>query len=233
MVILGALIKYTKWYWLIAGYNTASPEQQKQIDIGRLSKDISHGSFAVGGIMMIIGIVANAGFAAIGHIAMLVLPFAFVVYLVTRTQRYQVQAINGSSRKTAGMVLLFLGILFMGIVAMLMYSSQPARVTATSEYVQIDGIYSLQKKMKHIRDIKLLQDIPEIKWKTNGFNFGNIRKGNFTLQDLGNGKVYMQSQNPPFIFIKTDESFILINYTDAAETNKVFNSLHSKWINSR
>jgi hypothetical protein len=37
-IALGALIKYAKWYWLIAGYNTATPEEKKNIDIEALAR---------------------------------------------------------------------------------------------------------------------------------------------------------------------------------------------------
>ena len=40
-VILGALgvmIRYFKWYWLIAGYNTMTRERKRQVDIEGLGK---------------------------------------------------------------------------------------------------------------------------------------------------------------------------------------------------
>lgn len=48
MFALGAIIKYGKQYWLIAGYNTMPKEKQKNVDIAGLTSFMGNCFFGLG-----------------------------------------------------------------------------------------------------------------------------------------------------------------------------------------
>ena len=83
--------------------------------------------------------------------------------------------------------------------------------------------------MENIQEVKLLTAIPPIEWKKNGFGYGDVRKGKFQLQEWGDGRLYLISDNPPFLYIKTADSYMLVNYKDSARTNQAYQSLYSNW----
>jgi hypothetical protein len=56
---------------------------------------------------------------------------------------------------------------------------------------------------------KIINEIPAVKWKSNGFGFANVRKGKFHLQDWGE-QIVIHSNTPPFIYLKTTDSYMLI-----------------------
>ena len=57
-IVLGILIKYGKMYYLIAGYNTLPPEEQKKYDIEGIATVFRNGMFGMA-ILMLIGYVVS------------------------------------------------------------------------------------------------------------------------------------------------------------------------------
>lgn len=49
--VLGYLIKYKKWSWLIAGYNTSSKEAKEKYNIEALNNSVGNLFFLIGGII--------------------------------------------------------------------------------------------------------------------------------------------------------------------------------------
>jgi len=59
LISLGAKLRYGQAYWMIAGYNTASPEVKKQYDIEGLSHHIGNGLTTMG-VFLVFATVAAA-----------------------------------------------------------------------------------------------------------------------------------------------------------------------------
>jgi hypothetical protein len=227
-ITLGALIKYAKWYWLIAGYNTATPEEKKNIDIEALSKVVSNALLAGGVAMFMLVVIISQGFAILGPIALFTGPVILALYLVWKTQKYNTTN-PVAARKTAIWATIFVGVLVLTIGVSIFYSSRPAVVAVSQQQIRISGTYGITEPMKNIQEVKLLDEIPDVKWKSNGFGFANVRKGKFHLQDWGEGKLFLHAANGPFIYIKTVDSYMLINYKDPEQTNEVYQQLYANW----
>ena len=54
LILLGIVIKHGKMYNLIAGYNTKSPEEKKNVDIVGFST-LMRNSFVIMGVLIIVG----------------------------------------------------------------------------------------------------------------------------------------------------------------------------------
>lgn len=52
-IFLGVMIKYFKWSWLIAGYNTSSKEEKEKYDEIALCRYIGNLMFALGALIFI------------------------------------------------------------------------------------------------------------------------------------------------------------------------------------
>jgi hypothetical protein len=231
-LLLGYLIKYAKWYWLIAGYNTATPEERSKIDIVGLSHTMGIGLFAAGAAMIVCGMVAAAGFSMLSFIAMLLIPVLLSLYLVWKSAQYKVPPQQDSKQTAIGMtmvvgfpLLVIIGLLIFGFV----YSSRPAEIEATPQHIRISGLYGITEPMENIQEVTLLNDIPPVKWKSNGFGFANVRKGKFHLQEWGEGRLFLHSANPPYVYMKTSNSYVLINYKDSGQTKRVYEQLYANW----
>ena len=58
MMLLGYLVKFRRWSWMIAGYNTSSPKEKNAYDIEALCSGVGHFLFVLAGIL---------GFAFLGE----------------------------------------------------------------------------------------------------------------------------------------------------------------------
>ncbi len=69
--------------------------------------------------------------------------------------------------------------------------------------------------------------MPEILKKTNGFSFGAALKGHFELQDIGQARLYVNVDDPPFIYIDTADGLIIVNQEDRQSTEELYRNLMS------
>lgn len=53
LIVLGYLVKYQKWSWLIAGYNTSSQEQKDKYDVDALCNVVGNFMFVLSVILLI------------------------------------------------------------------------------------------------------------------------------------------------------------------------------------
>jgi len=224
---LGVLIKYFKCYWLIAGYNTASPEQKKNVDIEGLGRFIGNSLFVMSAILAISYILLYMGCDTIG-IWVKRLMYIIIPYIVIKAQRYKINS-KDKSQKTEGVkpniIIIVLLLIFMG--GLTIYTIIPHRVDVNSEQIKISSIFGTEIKMSVVTNVVLKDEIPKIIVRTSGVGLGNIRKGLFRLQDIGMGKLYIYTDKPPYLYIFTEKDYTIINYKDSKETEELYHTIKS------
>jgi hypothetical protein len=93
--------------------------------------------------------------------------------------------------------------------------------------VKIKGMYGKTISYLDITNIDTISSLPRIKIKTNGFAFGKSLRGNFRLYDQTRVKLFIKKGSPPYIFIKTNEYDIYLNFLDSASTKESFRKITS------
>ncbi|HHY87617.1 MAG TPA: DUF3784 domain-containing protein [Chloroflexi bacterium] len=89
MFLIGAVIKYKKAAWLIAGYNTAPRKVKESYDLDRLTRMVGHLMYLLGGVwlaMAVLGFLFEEHFTAImsaGTAVFIAVAVAGVIYLNT------------------------------------------------------------------------------------------------------------------------------------------------------
>jgi len=111
----------------------------------------------------------------------------------------------------------------------IIYGSMEQKVIVKDGFIEINGIYGTKLNVSEIKDISLVDTLPEIKRKTNGFDFGNILKGNFELNEIGIVKLYINRGTPPYITIKYRNSYIILNFRDSSKTRNLYNDIKKQW----
>lgn len=228
LIILGLLIKYRKCYWLISGYNTATEEQKSKMDITKLGKLTGNLCFIIALILFASGIFIKLKWN-IPFMIDMGLIFVVVPYAVIKAQKYDMNPSTGKSRIVAAITVLF-SILTVGFVGgLLFYGSAEAEVTVASEQIHIQGMYGTDIPVKNITGITLKDTLPEILTKTNGFDLGNILKGNFKLKDMGIGKLFVHTDTPPYIYIAAGKDYFIINSADPNTTKSLYATMKAVW----
>ncbi|WP_192930307.1 DUF3784 domain-containing protein [Alkaliphilus pronyensis] len=225
LIVFGILIKYFKQYWLIAGYNTASKEEQEKIDIEKLGRFIGNIMFILAGINISGLFLRYLDYRLLGDLTW-GLFIIVIIFTVVRGQHFfkENNFSNGKVNRLSLIVVLIVMLpVLIFVFGLIGYGNVQHEVIVEEEIIRITGMYGTSVSKEAITSIELLDDIPNIERKVNGFNLGNVRKGIFRLANWGNGRLYLQSNKGPYISIRYNvEGFILINYKSPEETIKVY-----------
>lgn len=235
LVIIGFMVKYRRAYWLISGYNTMSKEKKQNVDIEGLANFTGNFCFALAVLIGVASALLVGGYdIAAGVLFAFLLPLS--IFVIIKTQQYDHNSRNADGtmqRKSLlklGLTIAFLVIVGIGVGVLLYFSYQPTELLITEEYVQIKGMYGEKIPYTELKEVALIQEIPEITARTNGSSIGERRKGHFRLKDLGAAKLFLVSSQPPYIYLeRNDKKPIIINFADKEETEKIYDDLDKAW----
>jgi hypothetical protein len=121
-------------------------------------------------------------------------------------------------------VILILLVLIMPAIIILTGNLEPVVKTA-GESLEINGMYGLTVRYSDILQLDTIPDLPAIRRRTNGYEFGRILKGNFTLSDRTKVKLFVKKGNPPYIHIKTNDLIIYLNLKNPGNTINLYEQI--------
>ncbi len=224
LFVLGVAIKYFNWDWLIAGYNTMSKERKGDINIEGLRKFMGNNLFILASLLLIAFIFDYLG-NGITSIIMFGFFIIYIIYMVIRAQKYDLN--KKEITKTSLLILIFIILVSSFSIGLVIYGTLPNHIEVNSEYIKISGTYGMDISIDSIENVQMIDNIPDIKGKVNGFDAGNIRKGTFNLEEIGKGRIYIEKNEGPFIYLITAEDYIIINYKDEGITKQIYNDILS------
>lgn len=220
-IIMGIGIKYFKWDFLIAGYNTMNKEQKEEINVEGLCNSTGNFMLLIAALMLVSSISHKYGYRLFSTISIFsILPLTVVQ--VVLSQKYDKnKGKKGDIKFTIGIIV------FTCIIALplLLYGGREPKVQITDDRIIINGIYGTAIKKEKVKDITLEDTIPKVINKVDGFDFGYTLKGNFKLEELGVGNIYIHENRSPYIIIKTENRYYIINYKDSKKTISLYNKL--------
>ena len=229
LIAFGVMIRFFKWYWLIAGYNTMSKEKKQQVDIEGLGRFMSNSLFLMGGVVAAGGVMSHYKVPG----ASLAIPLAItaiVVYMLIKAQKFDAGAVNpDGTMKPSTKIILGSVFALLAVIAILTFSNTFAsEVVVNAESVQVKGMYGIEIKFNDINKISLEESLPTVLRKTNGFSAGGTLKGHFLLQDIGRARLYVNVKSPPFIYIYSADSLIILNQGARQSTEELYQALASR-----
>ena len=74
----------------------------------------------------------------------------------------------------------------------------------------------------------LVDELPRILRRTNGFSSGGLLRGNFTLNRWGGGKLFINRDSPPSLVVRARGTFVVVNFENAARTRELFGQLGAR-----
>lgn len=228
--LIGIAIKYFKAYWLISGYNTMSKSKKKNVDIKSLGNFVGNIAIVIGGIIVLASALMSArqGLAA-GVVFSLLVPVS--IYTVIKSQAYDGNTKNpDGTTKTrtklfVGAFVGFLILIMVGVSSLIYLSSKPAQYSVQGDTLIISGLYGEKIRLSEIEEIVLKDRLPEIQFKSNGSALGAIKKGNFSLKEIGQAKLFLDSDQPPFIFMDVGSGLRIMNTAEPEKTKELYEKL--------
>ncbi|MBM7097988.1 DUF3784 domain-containing protein [Bacillus sp. H-16] len=206
-------------YMLLSGFNTKSKEEQQHL--------IENGyPQAVGKAMMNSSYLLPAGallaFFVEPAVAIAVSWVVWMFYFFIRM--IMLSKLDNSKNKKRDLSILIgtFAFVILLIGAFLFEGEREPRLTVSNESVSVTGIYGVEWPLEDIKDIALVEDLPAIRSRTNGYSFMERRRGHFSLEGLGRGRLFVHTGTAPFLYMEKDGDFLFVNSKDPGETEQWF-----------
>ena len=107
--------------------------------------------------------------------------------------------------------------------------SQPPTVEVSSEVFSAGlGLYGIEIPRVNIASVELVEKLPRIQSRTNGFASGGLLRGNFRLEEWGAGKLFINRSSPPYVVVRTADTFVVVNFEDTARTRELYQQLRGR-----
>ena len=234
--LLGVVIKYLKAYFLIAGYNTATKEEQQYMAEQGIGDFVGRQLMIMAAAPLLGLILKRAGFLwgiEVGIFIFIILVF----YSVLAARRfnppphhYPPGEFRGKASNTRASViaLAISAVILIGIFGLIFWIAQPAEFILEQNALRITGAYGTVIPYSDIKNVELSNTIPELDKRTNGLSLGSIHKGHFA-GEMGEALLFMRSNLEPFIIIQRKESkTVIINLAEPAGTRSLYRQLERK-----
>lgn len=111
------------------------------------------------------------------------------------------------------------------VLVLYLMINKETEIILNDQSFEVKGLYGATYSYNDITMIELKNTLPKIISKTNGADWGHVKKGFFDVTGLGNCKLYVLTNNGPYLYLKTKDNYVIINYTDKNKTNNLYNNL--------
>ena len=223
-IVLGFLtLKYPS---LIKNWRYATEEQRKNIDLKALQLLTCKSMVVSGTTLIIVGIVSHFIKGVWPIYAMIMIVFAMSGYMVARMRRFDK---NTKSRRNQTIAAAVLAISLFVIVGLFIGGKMENKITLDENNLTIGGMYGFTIAKGEIDTVYMAQlsELPKIEMRTNGYNDGQILKGNFRLTDWGGCKLFVHDTKAPVIVIKREGKYTILNLYEAEATKKLYDELQN------
>lgn len=108
--------------------------------------------------------------------------------------------------------------------------SRPPSVMVDAETFKVRSlVYGEQFAIRDITEVSLINCFPRIQMRTNGYSAGGTLRGHFRLDKLGNGQLFIEWAHPPFVLVKRDADYVIVNFRNPERTRQLYRELLEHW----
>ncbi|MGR3764515.1 DUF3784 domain-containing protein [Rossellomorea sp. NS-SX7] len=218
--LLGWAIRNKKMYCLISGFDARSEDEKAElIKNGYPQKTGSLLIMTAAGMLILLPLVftpftytmeVQFGF-------MMMFLMGGMIYL----SRYEVPRKRKrsywiSSLLMVGVIGLIGGLTFVGY--------QKNELIVSGDSFEITGMYGDKWQKEDIEEIELLDEMPEVTWKINGFGLSTKAKGVFKVKEYGRSLLFIKKESP-YLYIKVGDQHVFINGGSPEKTRAWYEEL--------
>lgn len=204
--LLGWAIRYKKIYWLLSGFDGRPEEEKRQLIENGLPQKTGGMMIAVAAGMLILLPLSWTSFQHSMEVQ-----FGFMIFFLMGGLIYLSRYEVPHKRKRSYMINSALALVVIGFITCLLFLGyQGYELVIKEETFEITGMYGREWKIDDITTFELMEKMPQVTWKQNGFGMTNMAKGYFTVKDYGSSLLFIR-KNSPYIYIKVKEKNIFIN----------------------
>ncbi|MBE9466248.1 DUF3784 domain-containing protein [Dyadobacter subterraneus] len=211
-VSMGFLVTKNNARYILSGYNMMSEQQRSLVDMDgylRFFKQFHlHLGISVFALVMIVG-TFNANFAAI---ILGTYPLLAYCYFVLKGNRYFPDIKNRRIWTKVTVGILFLTTCGVGYLFFNGFKNN--EILLEENNLKITGMYGEKISRDKILDVKIVDELPKITMKSNGFAAGDFRKGYFKTKDRKTIKLFVNKREKQILLLNTMEGDVYFSSSD-------------------
>jgi hypothetical protein len=113
----------------------------------------------------------------------------------------------------------------LGIVRLQM---RPPEVNVTSETLSVHTLfYGQDYPLSEITSVSVERCLPRVLMRTNGFAGGGVLRGWFRLEGWGEGKLFVEQGQSPFLVVRLRTGFVVLSFADPEKTRAIAGELEN------
>lgn len=198
LVAIGFVVNVKNARYLLSGYNTMSEENRKKVDIDSLIAYLRKFQVFLGLSLIVFGLALIWLFGEIaGALFLAIYPIVAYMYFIWDSRKFS----RGLPHRWhwVSIIILVAALVFVGVL----FASglKEDKLLVAEDAIIVEGSYGSKLATTDIRSVVLVDSIPPIVMKSNGFAVGAIRKGYFKTRDGEVVRLILNSSQVPCILI--------------------------------
>jgi hypothetical protein len=218
--LLGWMIKYKQYYGLISGFANRSEEEKKQLIQNGYPQKAGDILLLTAIVMLILLPIVFTSFLYFIEVQlgfMITLLMSGFIYL----SKYEIP----SKRKRSYIISSIISFLSLGLfITIFVIGYQNTELIMKETTFAIKGPYGDEWNFDDVTEIQLMNEMPEVTWKINGFGMSTASKGYFKVVGYGKSLLLIKKEGP-YIYMKVNDQLIFINGDTAEETQEWYEEL--------
>lgn len=141
---------------------------------------------------------------------------------------------GGGSRATGRLaILLVAGVTLVGgglLLHLIVRQMDDPVVSVAGGVIAIDTpFYGDRWPLAEVREVTLLERLPRVEMRTNGFAASGVLRGWFQVENLGRGRLYVDVHQPPYLLLRLEDGFVVVGFSDGGKTAALHGLLLGEW----
>ena len=217
--------------YLLSGYNTMSEIERQNFDIKSYIPYFRKFHIFLGVTLLIISLIllyfVNSDWSGIFLGTYPILAYVFFIWKSNQFTK------NKSKKQKvttyAAMSVMFL--LFSVIIYEFKSSLKDNGILVDSKKIEITGDYGIEINISNLKSIELIEKLPEISSKTNGFALETIKKGYFRTENDEKVKLLINSKKTPIIMLITNDNQKIYYSSKDKSNEEIYKEVKRKVFN--
>ena len=229
-IILGGLtylVKKKKDATLISGFSNRTKEEQEYLKQSGYIEAVGNYlliSFIIFLATYILWIFSVPYSMEVGLSILLIVVLAGMIWL----QRYEVPH---KRKKMYWITVSFTAVLICFLVGLTYVGLKENQVAVEDGKFVVSGMYGVEWDLEDVEKVELLDELPRVIVKTNGFATEGHLKGRFRLESpYEGGLLFVRVKDgAPYLYVETkDGDYVILNRSDGKETERLYKQLQSR-----
>jgi hypothetical protein len=199
---LGYLITEKNANYLLSGYNTMREEERKKFELKAFLNYFKKFHLFLGSTFLILGIFLFYAISeTVTSIFMTIYPISAYIVLAWQSKSFR----HSSDKKSsyASMIILFMSLIF--VAGIFVVGLKEDKMIIGENEIVIKGFYGEKILFSEIASLKMVDNIPSVSIRTNGFSAGKVNKGYFKTNEGEIVKLILNEHQLPCLqIIKKD-----------------------------